>query len=181
VVNPGGRAAIRSHWRPSAPQWGGNVPPVGLEDSHLSRPRGTPRPKAMPIQVLRFRGHPRRAPPLYIATPRLGARDAEAESGGPRRVFFLELGWPAYFFITDGPKRKEAAPAPLYKLVETYRARRLSWQCDAMGHMNTQFYSRHSMTGAGFHFLAMLGPNADPVAEGSRLARCAPQPHRIQA
>ena len=48
----------------------------------------------------------------------------------------------------------------MYKLVETYRGVAYPWQCDAMGHMNTQFYSA-LYDGAGFHFLAMLGPNAE--------------------
>jgi hypothetical protein len=66
----------------------------------------------------------------------------------------------------------------LYKLVETYRGVAYPWQCDAMGHMNTQFYSA-LYDGAGFHFLAMLA-QCRAGAGGPRLGRCAPA-HRIQA
>ena len=53
----------------------------------------------------------------------------------------------------------------MYKLIETYRGVAYPWQCDAMGHMNTQFYSA-LYDGAGFHFLAMLGPNAELAPKG---------------
>ena len=44
--------------------------------------------------------------------------------------------------------------------VETYRGVAYPWLCDAMGHMNTQFYST-LYDGAAFHFLAMIAPNAE--------------------
>ena len=44
--------------------------------------------------------------------------------------------------------------------VETYRGVAYPWLCDAMGHMNTQFYST-LYDGAAFHFLAMIAPNSE--------------------
>src|SRR5258705_12314109 len=46
-----------------------------------------------------------------------------------------------------------------------YRGVAYPWHCDAMGHMNTQFYSA-LYDGPGFHFLAMLGPNAELAPAG---------------
>jgi acyl-CoA thioester hydrolase len=39
--------------------------------------------------------------------------------------------------------------------VETYRGVAYPWNCDSMGHMNTQFYAA-LYDGASFHFLSML-------------------------
>jgi len=39
--------------------------------------------------------------------------------------------------------------------VETYRGVAYPWNCDSMGHMNTQFYAT-LYDGASFHFLSML-------------------------
>lgn len=44
--------------------------------------------------------------------------------------------------------------------VETYRGVVYPWQCDAMGHMNTQFYAA-LYDGATLHFLALLCPQAE--------------------
>lgn len=44
--------------------------------------------------------------------------------------------------------------------VETYRGVVYPWQCDGMGHMNTQFYSA-LYDGATLHFLARLCPQAE--------------------
>ncbi len=41
--------------------------------------------------------------------------------------------------------------------IETYRGVAYPWNCDSMGHMNTQFYSA-LYDGASFHFLSMLAP-----------------------
>ena len=41
--------------------------------------------------------------------------------------------------------------------VETYRSVAYPWNCDTMGHMNTQFYAA-IYDGASFHFLSMLAP-----------------------
>jgi len=43
------------------------------------------------------------------------------------------------------------------KEVETYRGVAYPWNCDSMGHMNTQFYAA-LYDGASFHFLSMLAP-----------------------
>ena len=43
------------------------------------------------------------------------------------------------------------------KGVETYRGVAYPWNCDSMGHMNTQFYAA-LYDGASFHFLSMLAP-----------------------
>ncbi|MFB8343847.1 acyl-CoA thioesterase [Brucella cytisi] len=44
--------------------------------------------------------------------------------------------------------------------VETFRGVVYPWHCDAMGHMNTQFYSG-LFDGATFHFLALLCSNTE--------------------
>ena len=44
--------------------------------------------------------------------------------------------------------------------VETYRGVVYPWQCDAMGHMNTQFYAA-LYDGATLHFLARLCEQAE--------------------
>ncbi|MDF2764376.1 MAG: thioesterase superfamily protein [Rhodospirillales bacterium] len=44
--------------------------------------------------------------------------------------------------------------------VETYRGVAYPWLCDAMGHMNTQFYST-LYDGAAFHFLALIAPTSE--------------------
>lgn len=44
--------------------------------------------------------------------------------------------------------------------VETYRGVVYPWQCDAMGHMNTQFYAA-LYDGATLHFLARLCKQAE--------------------
>ena len=44
--------------------------------------------------------------------------------------------------------------------METYRGVAYPWLCDAMGHMNTQFYAT-LYDGAAFHFLAMIAPNSE--------------------
>jgi len=41
--------------------------------------------------------------------------------------------------------------------VETYRSVAYPWNCDTMGHMNTQFYAA-IYDGASFHFLSLLAP-----------------------
>jgi len=41
--------------------------------------------------------------------------------------------------------------------VETYRGVAYPWNCDSMGHMNTQFYAA-LYDGASFHFLSLLAP-----------------------
>jgi acyl-CoA thioester hydrolase len=46
------------------------------------------------------------------------------------------------------------------KTVETFRGVAYPWLCDAMGHMNTQFYAT-LYDGAAFHFLAMIAPSAE--------------------
>ena len=43
------------------------------------------------------------------------------------------------------------------KVVETWRSVAYPWNCDSMGHMNTQFYAA-AYDGATFHFLSMVGP-----------------------
>jgi acyl-CoA thioester hydrolase len=45
----------------------------------------------------------------------------------------------------------------MLKSVETWRAVAYPWNCDSMGHMNTQFYAA-AYDGASFHFLSMLAP-----------------------
>ena len=44
--------------------------------------------------------------------------------------------------------------------VETYRGVAYPWNCDSMGHMNTQFYAA-LYDGASFHFLSMLAPYSE--------------------
>ena len=41
--------------------------------------------------------------------------------------------------------------------IETYRGVAYPWNCDSMGHMNTQFYAA-LYDGASFHFLSLLAP-----------------------
>ncbi len=48
----------------------------------------------------------------------------------------------------------------LHAPVETFRGVVYPWQCDGMGHMNTQFYSA-LYDGATLHFLARLCPTAE--------------------
>jgi acyl-CoA thioester hydrolase len=43
------------------------------------------------------------------------------------------------------------------KPIETYRGVAYPWNCDSMGHMNTQFYAA-LYDGASFHFLSLLAP-----------------------
>lgn len=45
------------------------------------------------------------------------------------------------------------------KRIETWRCAAYPWNCDSMGHMNTQFYCA-AFDGATVHFLNMLGPYA---------------------
>jgi len=47
-----------------------------------------------------------------------------------------------------------------YRSIETYRGVAYPWQCDGMGHLNTQFYSA-LYDGASFHFLALLAPRPE--------------------
>ena len=49
--------------------------------------------------------------------------------------------------------------------VETYRGVAYPWNCDSMGHMNTQFYAA-LYDGASFHFLSMLAPYNELKARG---------------
>lgn len=49
--------------------------------------------------------------------------------------------------------------------VETYRGVAYPWNCDSMGHMNTQFYAA-LYDGASFHFLSMLAPYKELKARG---------------
>jgi acyl-CoA thioester hydrolase len=49
--------------------------------------------------------------------------------------------------------------------IETYRGVAYPWQCDSMGHMNTQFYAA-LFDGATFHLLSMLGPYAELKKRG---------------
>jgi acyl-CoA thioester hydrolase len=48
----------------------------------------------------------------------------------------------------------------LHAPVETFRGVVYPWQCDGMGHMNTQFYSA-LYDGATLHFLTLLCPRAE--------------------
>jgi len=41
--------------------------------------------------------------------------------------------------------------------IDTYRGVAYPWNCDSMGHMNTQFYAA-LYDGGSFHFLSMLAP-----------------------
>jgi acyl-CoA thioester hydrolase len=49
--------------------------------------------------------------------------------------------------------------------VETYRGVAYPWNCDSMGHMNTQFYAA-LYDGASFHFLSMLAPYGELKKSG---------------
>jgi acyl-CoA thioester hydrolase len=49
--------------------------------------------------------------------------------------------------------------------VETYRGVAYPWNCDTMGHMNTQFYAA-LYDGASFHFLSMLAPYGELKKSG---------------
>ena len=49
--------------------------------------------------------------------------------------------------------------------VETYRGVAYPWNCDSMGHMNTQFYAT-LYDGASFHFLSMLAPYGELKKSG---------------
>jgi len=49
--------------------------------------------------------------------------------------------------------------------VETYRGVAYPWNCDSMGHMNTQFYAA-LYDGASFHFLSMLAPYGELKRSG---------------
>jgi acyl-CoA thioester hydrolase len=51
--------------------------------------------------------------------------------------------------------------------IETYRNTIYPWQCDNMGHMNTQFYCG-IFDAASFHMLSRLGPYAElePLGQG---------------
>ena len=49
--------------------------------------------------------------------------------------------------------------------VETYRGVAYPWNCDSMGHMNTQFYAA-LYDGASFHFLSMLAPYSELKKSG---------------
>jgi acyl-CoA thioester hydrolase len=51
--------------------------------------------------------------------------------------------------------------------IDTYRGAVYPWQCDSMGHMNTQFYCA-IFDSAGFHALSRLGPYAElkPLGQG---------------
>jgi acyl-CoA thioester hydrolase len=51
------------------------------------------------------------------------------------------------------------------KPIETYRGVAYPWNCDSMGHMNTQFYST-LYDGASFHFLSMLSPYGELKKSG---------------
>ena len=43
------------------------------------------------------------------------------------------------------------------KLVETWRSVAYPWNCDSLGHMNTQFYAA-AYDGASVHFLMRIAP-----------------------
>jgi acyl-CoA thioester hydrolase len=47
----------------------------------------------------------------------------------------------------------------MYRSIETFRGIAYPWQCDGMGHLNSQFYAT-LYDGASFHFLALLAPTA---------------------
>jgi acyl-CoA thioester hydrolase len=49
--------------------------------------------------------------------------------------------------------------------VDTYRGVAYPWNCDSMGHMNTQFYAA-LYDGASFHFLSMLAPYSELKKSG---------------
>jgi acyl-CoA thioester hydrolase len=49
--------------------------------------------------------------------------------------------------------------------IETYRGVAYPWNCDSMGHMNTQFYAA-LYDGASFHFLSMLAPYGELKKSG---------------
>jgi acyl-CoA thioester hydrolase len=49
--------------------------------------------------------------------------------------------------------------------IETYRGVAYPWNCDSMGHMNTQFYAT-LYDGASFHFLSMLAPYGELKKSG---------------
>jgi acyl-CoA thioester hydrolase len=49
--------------------------------------------------------------------------------------------------------------------LETYRGVAYPWNCDSMGHMNTQFYCA-LYDGASFHFLSMLAPYGELKKSG---------------
>lgn len=49
--------------------------------------------------------------------------------------------------------------------IETFRSSVYPWHCDAMGHMNTQFYAGF-YDSATLHFLASLCPNQELKATG---------------
>jgi acyl-CoA thioester hydrolase len=51
--------------------------------------------------------------------------------------------------------------------IDTYRGVVYPWQCDSMGHMNTQFYCA-IFDAASFHMLSRLGSYADlePLGQG---------------
>jgi acyl-CoA thioester hydrolase len=49
--------------------------------------------------------------------------------------------------------------------IETYRGVAYPWHCDAMGHMNTQFYSA-LFDGATLHALSLIAPSAELGAAG---------------
>ncbi len=51
------------------------------------------------------------------------------------------------------------------KPIETYRGVAYPWNCDSMGHMNTQFYCA-LYDGATFHFLSMLAPYGELKKSG---------------
>jgi acyl-CoA thioester hydrolase len=51
------------------------------------------------------------------------------------------------------------------KSVETYRGVAYPWNCDSMGHMNTQFYAA-LYDGASFHFLSLLAPSGELKKSG---------------
>ncbi len=53
----------------------------------------------------------------------------------------------------------------MYKSIETYRGVAYPWNCDSMGHMNTQFYAA-LYDGASFHFLGMLAPYGELKKSG---------------
>jgi acyl-CoA thioester hydrolase len=60
--------------------------------------------------------------------------------------------WPNWLLIMSEP-------------VETYRSVAYPWNCDSMGHMNTQFYAA-LYDGASFHFLSLLAPSGDLKKSG---------------
>lgn len=62
------------------------------------------------------------------------------------------------------PGGASAAGAPPPS-IETFRGVVYPWHCDAMGHMNTQFYAS-LYDGATLHFLALLCPTAALKAAG---------------